>query len=403
MNQSYDVIIVGGGASGMIAAVKAAERGLNVFLTEKNQMLGRKVFATGNGRCNILNRHLHQYYGDSCFADSVFKYCNTDTLISFFKYYGLMLTEEDDGRMYPNTFHSSSVVSAMKKALAIHNVDISLQTRIVQIKKEKSIFTVISSEGYQVTSPKVIISCGGSAQPKLGGTTDGYDLLKSLGHSIVPVFPSLVPVITDQKSVSGLSGIRVHCTVTVLDSSQIIYRTSGEVLFTEYGISGICIMQCSRFVHQRNAIIEIDFIHNLFSDNSLFKAELKRRQAVFKDYSPVSLLEGIIIDRLSYAVLKQAGIPLRGEKASDLSNEDLDRIIDKACHYRIHVIADRGIDFAQVSAGGASCSQFSPSTMESNIVPGLYATGEVLNVDGDCGGYNLMFAFATGFIAGESC
>lgn len=403
MNSYYDIIIIGGGASGMIAAIKAAERDKRVLLVEKNQVLGRKVLASGNGRCNLLNHKQRIYYGDPVFANTVLDNCSADRLILFFRNYGLLVNEEDDGRMYPVTYHSSSVVSAFKKALAIQHVDLSVNTLITEVYRENDLFHVISADGKSFSSSGLIVACGGSAQPKLGGTEDGYRILNRFGHTIIPAHPSLVPLVTDKKSISGLSGIRVRCSLSVIASSKVLYRTTGEMLFCEYGISGICAMQCSRFLYHPDVFIEVDFIQNLFPEEDSLLYELKRRRSVFQDQSPVSLLEGIVVERLSYAILKQAGIPLRGEPASDLSDEDLKRIVNKTAHYHIIIKGTRGFDYAQTTAGGASCEQFSPSTMQSLIVPGLFATGEVLNVDGDCGGYNLMFAFASGFLAGQSC
>ena len=403
MRQNYNVVIIGGGASGMIAAVKAAERGLSVLLLDRNQMLGRKILASGNGRCNLLHYGEHHYYGDTDFAETVLDHCPTETLIRFFNHYGLMLAREPDGRMYPVTYQSSSVVSLFKAALELNHADILLNQAVRSVSRNNSIYMVDTCEGKQFISERLVIACGGCAQKKLGGTDDGYRLLQKLGHSVIPVFPSLVPLVTDPKSISGLSGIRVRCDVSAVCSSDVLYRTTGELLFTEYGISGICVMQCSRFLQRADAYLEINFIRDLFPDQNAFLAELIRRRDLFSERSPVSVLEGLVSDRIAYAVLKQAGIPLRGEKAVTPTDDDLIRIIDKACHYQVRILDTRGMDYAQVTAGGVNCSEFDPCTMESGIVPGLHAAGEVLNVDGDCGGYNLMFAFATGYLAGISC
>jgi len=403
LNRIYDVIIIGGGASGMIAAVKAAERNLKVLLLDKNQMLGRKLLASGNGRCNILNHGKLRYYGDPGFAAGILKRCTPEMLIDFFNHYGLMLTEEADGRMYPLTYQSASVVAALKKAILINHIDYAVCTAVQSVNTDHKSFTVLTTDNECITAQSLVVACGGCVQPKLGGSQDGYAFLRQLGHSIVPVFPSLVPLVTDPKSISGLAGIRVRCAVSVTEQENILYKTSGELLFTQYGISGICVMQCSRYITRDHMTIEIDFFQDLFPDEEEAVQELKRRRILFRNETPVSLLEGMVVDHIAYAVLKQAGIPLRGEKAADISDDELKRIVHKARHYQITVKDNKGIDFAQVTAGGADCREFNPLTMESLILPGLYAVGEVLNVDGDCGGYNLMFAFATGYIAGESC
>ena len=180
-----------------------------------------------------------------------------------------------------------------------------------------------------------------------------------------------------------------------------IHCETGEILFTDYGVSGICIMQCARFINSIKAHFELNFIYKEFTEETLIK-ELLRRQRMYSYFSPSAMLDGILNAKLSYAVMKQAGIPLKGETAGDLSENDIRKIARSAANYRIEISGTRGFEYAQVTAGGADCREFFSCTMESKIVPGLYAAGEVLNVDGDCGGFNLMFAFASGMIAGKA-
>lgn len=399
----YDVIVIGGGASGIAAAVSAAEQQAHVLLIDQNDRLGRKILASGNGRCNILNCGNPQYYGDPDFAKAVLTECPYEELVSFFRQYGLFLTEEAEGRIYPLSFQSGPVMDVLKTALQILNVEILLQSTVCGIRKEAESFAVSLDNGLVYASRNVIVSCGSCAQPKLGGSASGYELLSSFGHSCTELFPSLVPVMTDSVSVSGLSGIRARCTVAILDGDTVCHRENGEVLFTDYGISGICIMQCSRFIHGlRQPVFELNFLHGVFDSPAELRQELVRRRELFGSSSPVMLLDGILSARISYAVLKQAGIPLRGESCSDLNEQDLGRVSEAAFHYRIRITGTKGFDYAQVAAGGAACPEFDSRTMESRRVSGLYAAGEVLNVDGDCGGFNLMFAFASGRTAGRS-
>ena len=223
-----------------------------------------------------------------------------------------------------------------------------------------------------------------------------------MGHSLNKPFPSLVPVITDKKSISGLSGIRVHCEISLFCRLSLLHQESGELLFTDYGISGICVMQCSRFIIPGDLHFEIDFMSRVFSDIHSAFSELCRRRKLLSAYEPVCLLEGIVPKKVSSAILRQADISLSGITLSDIGDRELKKIMDTAYHYHIQVLGTKGMDFAQVTAGGINCAEFNPVTMESLLHKGIYATGEVLNVDGDCGGYNLMFAFASGIIAGRS-
>ena len=403
LKSNPDVIIIGAGASGMVAAIRAAERGKNVLLLEKGDRSCRKVLASGNGRCNLMNTSEPRYYGDPVFAGAVLAQFGVKELSSFFAQYGLVVTEEAEGRIYPLTYHSASVASVLKNALAINGVTLNTRTSVCSVRKTGSCFTVSTEQGCVYTADSVIIASGGPAQPKLGGTADGHILLHDLGHTIVPPSPALVPLTTDRKSISGLSGIRTRCKIRLFDESgSLLHTEAGEILFTDYGISGICVMQCARFTSDRRTYMEADFLDSCFHTDYDLGSELRRRQAMMPSFDPVHLFDGLLQERIAYAVLKQSGIPLHGETAADLCEADLDRAALTARRYLIRITGTRGFDYAQVTSGGADCSEFNPETMESGIVQGLYACGEVLNVDGDCGGFNLMFAFASGLTAGQS-
>lgn len=402
MNQRYDVIIAGCGASGIAAAVKAAENKRKVLILEKGNRAGRKILASGNGRCNLMNRNTPRYYGDPDFALRVLDRCPPEAINHFFHYYGLLTTEEDDGRVYPITYQSSSVLSVLKNALEVTGVNMLFNDAVVSAEKNDGLFHVCTDKGNRFTCERFIVSCGGAAQPKLGGSQDGYTLLRAFGHSLYPALPALVPLNTDRKSISGLSGIRARCRISLYKDKTCLHSEKGEILFTDYGVSGICIMQCARFAVQGKTFLMIDFMSEAFRSENDALMELKRRKEQFSHQTPLVLLNGITQEKISYAILKQAGIPMRGEKAGDLKGDDLLQIVRTAYGYHIDVIGTRGFDFAQVTSGGADCTEFNPLTMESYIVSGLYATGEVLNVDGDCGGFNLMFAISSGLTAGNS-
>ena len=401
MSQLFDIIVIGGGAAGMTAAIAAARHGRKTLVIEKSEKAGRKILASGNGRCNMLNSLAPRYFGDPVFAKKVLEQCGTRKIIVFFRELGLPVAEDNDGRIYPVTFQSSSVLTIMNYAMQTSGTAIMKSTAAAEARKTNDGFEVITDQGTNYHSRKIVIACGGEAQPRLGGTKDGYRLLKTFGHRIIPTRAALVPLATDRTSISGLSGIRVKCRVTLRREGKTVHEEKGEVLFTDYGVSGICVMQCARFASGGSELV-LDLMSGLYRERMDAVREIKRRQIIFADLPPASLLEGILPGKLSYAVMKQAGIPLKGEKAGNLDEKDLDRIAAAAYEYRITVLGNRGMDYAQVTAGGADCREFNPATMESRIVPGLFAAGEVLNVDGDCGGFNLMFAFASGIIAGQS-
>ena len=402
VKQDYDVIVVGGGAAGMAASVKAAERGRQVLLLEKADRPGRKILASGNGRCNLMNNGIPRYYGDAEFAEKVFSHCSAKQVAEFFTGYGLMLCEETDGRVYPATYQAASVFSLFKNAMQMNGVNIKMRTAAASVKRLGNDYQLLTESGETYHAGKLIIACGGAACTRLGGTRDGYALLQSLGHTLEPVRPSLVPLITDTRSISGLSGIRLHARVTLLKRHSVVHTEEGEVLFTDCGVSGICVMQCARFAEGPECELRLDMIGHLLSDHASAKNELIRRRRIFGGCSPVWLLNGILPEKVSFAVLKQAGMQLRGETAGETGDSMIDRIIDTASSYRVTVTGTKGLEDAQVTAGGISCREFDPFTMESGISTGMHAAGEVLNVDGDCGGFNLMFAFASGLIAGSA-
>lgn len=402
MKRSFDTIVIGGGASGMTAAISAAEKKEQVLLLEKSNKLGRKMLASGNGRCNLLNRSAPRYYGDASFAEKVLRGCPLGELVRFYERYGIMVMELSEGRMYPVSLQAASVVSMLSLALKVNQVTVRLEAPVESVRYEDGLFRVTAS-GECYEAKRVIVTCGGLAQPKLGGSPDGYAILRSFGHTLSEPFPALVPVETDKKAVSGLSGVRVQCNVSLLSREKLLHREQGELLFTDYGISGICVMQCSRFIRgHADCLFEADFLSRVFPDGQAALRELRRRRSLFADCAPVSLLDGILPQKLASAVLRQAGIRNADQAVKHVSDENLERVLNAAYHYRIKVVSARGMDYAQVTAGGISCAEFDSETMESRLRSGLYAAGEVLNIDGDCGGFNLMFACASGILAGRS-
>ena len=395
------VIVIGGGASGMAAAISAAECGDHVLLVEKSPRLGRKVAASGNGRCNLMNAGANRYYGDADFAAAVLEHCSRTDLIRFWRRYGLLLTEESEGRIYPNAMKSDAVLQALKSGLHKHLVDIHLQESVLHVQPRASGFRIRTDQS-AYEAERVIVATGGLAQQKLGGSGDGYQFLTRLGHELIPPQPALVPLRTDPKSVAGLAGIRVRAGVRLLLDDRLLHQESGEVLFTETGVSGICIMQCGRFI-QPGCVLELDFTpQRIYPDPSDFDQVWRHRLNCFQEESPLDLLNGIVLPKLSFAICKQAGIPLRGETVSQLTPDQISRIRYSFEHYCLQVTGSCGFDQAQVTAGGILCRGFTSDTLRSLDIPGLHAVGEVLNVDGDCGGFNLMFAFASGILAGRN-
>lgn len=402
MKNIYDLAIIGGGAAGLSACAAASGAGDHVVILEGSSSIGRKIMASGNGRCNLMNTGAPRYFGSPSFAQAVLSRCGAGEQIRFWHSIGLVLAEEEDGRMYPCTFQAASVLDVLKREIGSRNSDICLNTRIVRCcKTSDGLFLLETDNGSRICARRVLVASGGAAALKPGSAESGYGILKSFGHTVHPLFPALVPLETDRRSISGLSGIRVRCTVTLLDrSGSSLHRETGEILFTDTGVSGICIMQCARFIQEEGCCLELDMADRLFPDNAALADELKKRMEQYLDSDANTMLIGLVPAKVSYAVMKQAGIPLRGEKLGEIPQSSIPALVHAMRHYRIDVTGTRGMENAQVTAGGVSCDEFRPDTLESLLIPGLHAAGEILDVDGDCGGFNLMFAFGSGILAG---
>ena len=400
--EHYDLIIIGAGASGLAAAVRAGEKHAHVLVLEKSDRPGRKILASGNGRCNLMNSgETDHYHGDARFARIVMQQFGYERLRAFFHRCGLLLREEEEGRIYPVTNQSASVLKALRMAAGALGIRISEHSEATEISKDKNEFRVMTRDGKEYFGEKLLIACGGAAQPRLGGCSDGYRLLQTFGHRVATPMPALVPVETDAKSISGLSGIRARCVLTLKKiDGYALCKENGEILFTDYGVSGICVMQCSGRL-EKGDFFEADFLAPVFSDEGEAEKEIVYRIEHFRERDPMSLLEGILVPKLAFAVLKQAGFAMRNERVSDLPQDSVNRVLHAATHYRISGLSRRGMDQAQVTAGGVFCDEFDPVSMESRLIPGLYAAGEVMNVFGDCGGFNMMFAFSSGIVAAE--
>lgn len=390
----YDVIVIGAGASGTVAAICAGRHGEKTLLLECSDRIGRKISASGNGRCNLMNVGKIRYHGDKSFAQNVLLKCDFKKQTEFWSSLGLEITIEEEGRVYPASFHSSSVIEVLKMGLLSVGTDIHFNEKVVKCNRINNMFHVCTENGNKFYSKRLIVACGGAAQPKLGGREDGYRIMHDFGHSYIAIHPALTQIITDKRSISGLKGIRVNGTVSLSRNGKKIKSEKGEILFTEYGLSGICVMQLARSVNNGD-LLELNF-----TDHQVTLQDMQKRKKRLNSFKIEQFLDGWFIHKLGYGILKKAGIELRDRLVCDLSDTELYSIAKVIGCYDVTVIDVNGFDSAQVTAGGISCDEIRSDTMESSIVPGLYCTGETLNVDGDCGGYNLMFAFASGILAG---
>ena len=388
--------IIGGGASGMAAALAASENPeAQVLLFERQARLGRKLQATGNGRCNLSNRntapgHYHGQQPDFvCHALSVFGQQET---CDWFRSMGLFTVSEPSGRIYPYSDQANSVSDVLRFALEKPNITVLTGQEISKIRRHEDGFLVDDRFCH-----RVIVACGGLAGSKLGGSMSGYRLLRSMGHSVSKLRPTLVQLKSGWSGVTALKGVRANCRASIFRNQELHSESTGEIQFTDYGLSGPVIFEISRDACQGTGtwICRLDLLPDVSYDE-LYQELLRRRGT---SLPAEELLTGVLHNRLGKVLTKTAGISFR-KTVSELTEGELEAVCATVKAFEIPLTEPMGMDSAQVTAGGILTEDFDPVTMESKLVPGLYACGEVLDIDGDCGGYNLQWAWSSGRIAG---
>ncbi len=392
--------VIGAGASGMAAALAAAKNSAaKVLLFERQARVGRKLMATGNGRCNLTNVNLSQtdYFGDDpAFSVEAIKAFDSVKTIEWFRSLGLFTTVEESGRVYPYSDQANSVVDILRFALERSNVQLYTGFEVKDIRYSDAHFFV-GGEKETIKCDKLIIACGGLAGTKLGGTSAGYKLFAKLGHQATALRPSLVQIRSSWHGLKSLKGVRANCHAAIYRDDLLMGESTGELQFTDYGLSGPVIFEVSRDVCSVPGLWEcrLDFLPEI--TYAQLMEELKRRKQV--NVSIDELLTGILHNRLGRVLTKASGIMDRAE-LSDASDNELMQVCKCVKDFNISLTEPMGMDAAQVTAGGVITRDFDPASMESKLVPGLYACGEVLDVDGRCGGYNLQWAWSSGYCAG---
>ena len=393
--------VIGGGASGMAAALAAAENEtVQVLLFERQARVGRKLQATGNGRCNLTNLHALEggYHGeDPDFSRPALDAFDPEKTLGWFRSMGLFTVAEESGRVYPYSDQANSVVDVLRFGLERPNIRLFTGCEIQKVKACDGGFSLSDGTDTYICD-KLIVACGGLAGTKLGGTVSGYRLLQKLGHKATRLRPTLVQLKCGWSGVAALKGVRANCRVRVFRDDSLWAESTGEMQFTEYGISGPVVFEVSRDVCSTPGkwTCRMDFLPNCSVDE--LKQELLRRTET--ELPADELLTGILHNRLGRVLTKAAGV--RANMLGDLTEEDVAAVCTAVKDFEIGLTEPMGMDSAQVTAGGVVTADFDPRTMESRLVPGLYACGEVLDVDGDCGGYNLQWAWSSGRVAGLS-
>ena len=397
------VVVIGGGAAGILAALTAAEiPGRRVLLLERQQRIGRKLLATGNGRCNLTNTGatIEHYHGEQAdfAAPALTKFTPRDAL-DFFHGLGLMTAEDYGGRVYPLSNSATSVVDVLRSALGERGVEVRCACPVRSIARRDRGYTVVTDEG-SLGADYLIVACGGAAGAKLGGVMDGYELLKPLGHKRTALYPALVQLITPPEYPRALKGVRVDGSLRLLSGSETLAKGEGELQFTDNGLSGPAAFDVSRAAATAGEGLTLSMNFFRAYSTSQVLALLKQRRDSYPALESAQLFTGMLHNRLGKMLVKYAGLP-QEQPLGRLSDAQLDQAVQAAVDFRLKLLGTEGFDHAQVTAGGVKTTGFNPETLESWFMPGLFVCGELLDVDGDCGGYNLQWAWSSGRLAGR--
>lgn len=404
------IVVIGGGASGMMAAIKAAERGNRVTLLERNEKLGKKVFITGKGRCNVTtNKDVEEIIknipGNGNFMYSaLYTFTNYD-LMQMIEAKGIKLKVERGDRVFPESDKSSDIIRCFERYLEDYRVNIRFNTRVLEVHTENGeVKGVKTYDGDYIPADAVILATGGKSYPLTGSTGDGYTIAEKLGHKITDIKPSLVPLVVKEEWIHDLMGLSLkNVSVSMKHKGREIFSDFGEMLFTHFGISGPIIISGSRYALDYLPK-EIDVYVDL--KPALDHGELDKR--ILRDFEAVknkhfkNSLDELLPKKMIPVIINLSGIDPE-KPVNSITREERMELIKLIKEFKVTVIDTRPIDEAIITRGGVSVREVNPSTMESKIIKGLYIVGELLDVDALTGGFNLQVAFSTGYCAGVNC
>ena len=398
-----DVIVIGGGASGLVAAIFAALNNNKVTLLERNDKCGKKLLITGNGKCNYWNSDqnlIHYHTNDIHILKEIKTKENDDKLLDFFDSIGIV-PKIKNGYYYPYSNQATSITNALITKAKLLNVEIINNFYVEEIINND--YFIINPYKENIIAKNVVITTGGMAASKTGSDGNGYALAKVFGHTIIKPLPALTSLIGNGNNFKKLKGVRCDGTLALYEDNKEICKETGEIQFTDYGISGICTFNISHYVSTgldkgKNEIVKINFVPWL---NSSLEDYLNKKAKKMKGYSISQILDGFLNYKIVNLLLEISHIK-NDDIWENINKENKKLLINNITNFKINIIGTNSFDKAQVTTGGIPLTEINPRTMESNKTKGLYFAGEILDVDGDCGGYNLGFAFITGMIAGKS-
>lgn len=389
----FDTAIIGGGAAGLAAAIFSARREKNVLLLERLPRVGKKILSTGNGRCNITNKNIDisRYHGtDASFAEKALTAFPLSETISFFESMGLLLTEGENGKLYPKSLQASSVLDLMRIELSCLGISETVDAFVTSIEKNKDGFSIATEDERTFSAKTVIMATGGKAAPSMGTDGQGYSLVQKFGHTVVTPLPSLVQIKTEPP-MRALKGVKHIGKVSLFVDGALIHIEKGEILFTDYGLSGPPVFNLSRYaseaVRQNKKVRAVINFFPDYTPEALFSL-LEERKKALPHLDGEAFLIGLMPKLLGREITKRA--------------RDFYDLSGLLSAFPLKVTGVMPWANAQVTAGGIATRDVDPLTMESRLCPGIYFCGEILDIDGDCGGFNLQWAWSSAFLAAQN-
>lgn len=405
-----EVIVIGGGAAGMMAAGIAAKNGHNVHLYEKNDRLGKKIYITGKGRCNVTNvgdidNFMDNIPGNPYFMYSSFYNLDSSKTIEFFNALGVETVVERGGRVFPKSQQAKDIVKALEKFIKKQGVKIHLNSNVSDILVDNNnIKGIILENGKELSANSVIIATGGLSYPGTGSTGDGYRFAKKVGHKVTKLYPSLVPLRCEENWCAEIMGLSLkNIAITIKDNkNKKIYTDFGEMLFTHFGVSGPVILSASRHLlgkFEEKCELFIDLKPAL--DEKTLDTRLLRDFEKFKNKNFKNSLDELLPQKLIPIIIRLSTIP-ESKKINEITKEERKKLVNLVKNLKLTITGTAGYNHAVVTSGGIDIDEINPSTMESKFIRNLYFAGELIDVDAYTGGYNLQIAFSTGYVAGSS-
>lgn len=404
----HKIIVIGGGASGLIASIAAKDMGQDIAILEGSDRIGKKILLTGNGRCNISNTNVtdDRYHSENNgFSNNILESFSLQKTVDFFNSLGLPLTTLDNGKMFPLSLQASSVLDILRLSINEREIPIYLNSKVKQIILTKNIFQLSTTDGNTFECIKLIIATGGKSLPATGSDGSGLSLAKAMGHKIVCPIPSLVQLKLNFNHLKALSGIKFIGSAEIIVDGISKRKEYGEILYTDYGISGPPILQLSReastsLSFNKKAEIKVDMFPDMSRDE--LKYFIENHIGTFGYRSACDIFIGIINKKIIPVILKEAGILNIHSRGDELNWNSINNICTLLKGWTFQVIDTNSFKNSQVTCGGIDTKFVIHDTLESKIVPNLFFCGEVLDVDGDCGGFNLQWAWSSGYTAGIS-